>query len=193
MVCRRRKRSRRSIPSSRSPPTSIWGPPPHLPLWAHCSVRTSKSPTSSCGPARRCWWATRTPSTPSTTLRRKPTAFLRSTTAGSSDPWASSYPRRCMNVVTVATLNLFGKIARWDERLPLIVEQLTALEPDVIGLQEVVIADQGTLICRLANDRLAGPPHYRIFHMARPGAGAGVEALAVMSRLPGEAHGGAAY
>jgi len=98
-----------------------------------------------------------------------------------------------MTVVAVATLNLFGKIARWDERLPLVVEQLTALQPDVIALQEVVIADQGTLICRLANDRLAEPRQYHIYHVARPGAGAGVEALAVMSRLPVEAHEGLDY
>jgi len=98
-----------------------------------------------------------------------------------------------VNVVTVATLNLFGKIARWDKRLPLIVDQLTALQPDVIGLQEVVIADQGTLICHRANNRLAGSAPYRIYHMARTGAGAGVEALAVMSRRPVEGHEGLDY
>jgi len=98
-----------------------------------------------------------------------------------------------MSVVSVATLNLFGKIARWDERLPLVIDQLAALQPDVVGLQEVVIADQGTLICHLANDRLADSPPYRVYHMARPGAGAGVEALAVISRVPVEAHEGLDY
>lgn len=98
-----------------------------------------------------------------------------------------------MTVVTVATLNLFNKIGRWDERLPLVMDQLTALQPDVIGLQEVVITDQGTSICRLANERLAHSPRYSIYHMARPGPGAGVEALAVLSRLPVEAHEGLDY
>ena len=98
-----------------------------------------------------------------------------------------------MSTLTVATLNLFNKMGRWDERLPLVVNQLAALQPDVIGLQEVVLTDQGTTICRLANDRLADPPPYRIYHMARPGAGAAVEALAVMSRLPVEAHEGLDY
>jgi len=98
-----------------------------------------------------------------------------------------------MSVVTLATLNLFNKIGRWDERLPLVVDQMAALQPDVIGLQEVVIADQGTTICRLTNDRLADQPPYRIYHMARPGAGASVEALAVMCRLPVEAHEGLDY
>lgn len=98
-----------------------------------------------------------------------------------------------MSVVTVATLNLFNKMGRWDERLPLVVGQMVALQPDVIGLQEVVIADQGTTICRLANDRLADAPPYRIYHMARPGTGASVEALAVMCRMPVEAHEGLDY
>ena len=98
-----------------------------------------------------------------------------------------------MHTITVATLNLFNKMGRWDERLPLAVDQMAAFGPDVIGLQEVVIADQGTAICRLTNDRLAGPPPYRIYHMARPGAGAGVEALAVMCRLPVEAREGLDY
>ena len=98
-----------------------------------------------------------------------------------------------MSVVTVATLNLFNKMGRWDKRLPLVVDQMAALRPDVIGLQEVVIADQGTTICRLMNDRLGGPPPYGIYHVARPGAGASVEALAVMCRLPVEAHEGLDY
>jgi endonuclease/exonuclease/phosphatase family metal-dependent hydrolase len=98
-----------------------------------------------------------------------------------------------MAVITVATLNLFGKMGRWDERAPLVLDQLVALRPDVIGLQEVVITDQGSSLCRLANDRLAGSPPYHIYHMARPGTSAGVEALAVMCRLHVEAHEGLDY
>jgi endonuclease/exonuclease/phosphatase family metal-dependent hydrolase len=98
-----------------------------------------------------------------------------------------------MTIITVATLNLFGKIGRWEERSPLLLDQLAALQPDVIGLQEVVITDQGSTLCHRANERLATPPPYRIFHMAQPGTSAGVEALAVMSRLPVEAHEGLDY
>jgi len=98
-----------------------------------------------------------------------------------------------MGIITVATLNLFNKIGRWDERMPLVLDQLAALRPDVIGLQEVVLTDQGTTLCRLASDRLAEPPPYRIYHMARPGAGAHVDALAVMCRLSVEAHEGLDY
>lgn len=99
-----------------------------------------------------------------------------------------------MSTVTVASLNLFHNIGRWDERFPLLLDQLTALRPDVIGLQEVnLMTDQGMSLCRLANDRVTDSPRYRICHMARPGRSAHVEGLAVMSRLPVEAHEGLDY
>jgi len=99
-----------------------------------------------------------------------------------------------MSIVTVATLNLFHNMGRWDERFPLLLDQLTALRPDVIGLQEVnLTTDQGISLCRLANDRVNDSPPYEIYHMARPGRSAHVEALAVMSRLPVEAHEGLDY
>ncbi len=99
-----------------------------------------------------------------------------------------------MSIVTVATLNLFHNMGRWDERFPLLLDQLTALRPDVIGLQEVnLTTDQGISLCRLANDRVTDSPPYEIYHMARPGRSAHVEALAVMSRLPVEAHEGLDY
>jgi endonuclease/exonuclease/phosphatase family metal-dependent hydrolase len=99
-----------------------------------------------------------------------------------------------MSIVNIATLNLFHRMGRWDERYPLLLDELTGLQPDVIGLQEVNLAtDQGMSICRQANDRLADSPPYEIYHMARPGRSAHVEALAVMSRLPVEAHEGLDY
>lgn len=99
-----------------------------------------------------------------------------------------------MSIITVATLNLFHNMGRWDERFPLLLDQLTALRPDAIGLQEVnLTTDQGMSLCRLANDRLSDLPPYSIYHMGRPGQGAHVEALAVMSRLPVEAHEGLDY
>jgi endonuclease/exonuclease/phosphatase family metal-dependent hydrolase len=99
-----------------------------------------------------------------------------------------------MSTIIVATLNLFHKMGRWDERFPLLLDQLTALQPDVIGLQEVNLAtNQGVSICRLANDHLTDSPPYEIYHMARPRRSAHVEALAVMSRLPIEAHEGLDY
>jgi len=56
----------------------------------------------------------------------------------------------------VATLNLRNLADRWDERLPLLLADMAALQPDLIGLQEVVYP--------LQQDRLlgaAGAGHYR--------------------------------
>ncbi len=99
-----------------------------------------------------------------------------------------------MATVRVATLNLFNKVGRWGERMPLVVEQLIELQPDVIGLQEVdLIVDQGMALCRLVNSTLKDSPRYRVYHMGRPGRAAHVQALAVMSRLPVDAHEGLDY
>ena len=96
-----------------------------------------------------------------------------------------------MTTVRVATLNLFNKSGRWAERMPLVVDQMVALLPDVIGLQEVDLTiDQGMALCRLVNAHLPERPHYRIYHVTRPGVAAHFMALGVMSRLPVEAHEG---
>lgn len=99
-----------------------------------------------------------------------------------------------MTEVRVATLNLFNKVGRWGERMPLVVEQLVELGPDVIGLQEVdLVIDQGMALCRAVNARVADAPRYWIYHMTRPGRAAHVMANAVMSRLAAEAHEGLDY
>jgi endonuclease/exonuclease/phosphatase family metal-dependent hydrolase len=48
----------------------------------------------------------------------------------------------------VATLNILNLADRWEERLPLLLADMAALQPDVIGLQEVVYP--------LQQDRLLG-------------------------------------
>ena len=99
-----------------------------------------------------------------------------------------------MTEVTVATLNLFNKVGRWGERQQLVVQQLAALQPDVIGLQEVdLIIDQAMAICRLVNSHVGEGPRYRVYHMGRTGRSAHVQALAVMTRLPVVAHEGLDY
>jgi endonuclease/exonuclease/phosphatase family metal-dependent hydrolase len=50
--------------------------------------------------------------------------------------------------VHVATLNIRNLADRWDERLPLLLADMSALQPDVIGLNEVVYP--------LQQDRLLG-------------------------------------
>jgi endonuclease/exonuclease/phosphatase family metal-dependent hydrolase len=47
-----------------------------------------------------------------------------------------------MAQLTVATLNIRNIADRWSERLPLLLADMAALQPDVIGLQEVVFEAQ---------------------------------------------------
>jgi endonuclease/exonuclease/phosphatase family metal-dependent hydrolase len=57
----------------------------------------------------------------------------------------------------IATLNLRNLADRWSERLPLLLADMAALQPDLMGLQEVVYPAQ--------QDRLlgaAGAAHYRV-------------------------------
>jgi endonuclease/exonuclease/phosphatase family metal-dependent hydrolase len=61
-----------------------------------------------------------------------------------------------MDQVHIATLNLRNLADRWGERLPLLLADMAALQPDLMGLQEVVYPAQ--------QDRLlgaAGAGHYR--------------------------------
>lgn len=53
-----------------------------------------------------------------------------------------------MDQLTIATLNLRNIADRWDERLPLLLADMAALQPHLIGLQECVFAIQ--------QDRLLG-------------------------------------
>jgi len=67
----------------------------------------------------------------------------------------------------VATLNIRNLADRWDERLPLILADMAALQPDVLGLQEVVyVLQQDRLIGAAGEGRYesirgwAGRPEY---------------------------------
>lgn len=94
-----------------------------------------------------------------------------------------------MSAVTVATLNLFNRMGDWERRAPLVIEQLAALAPDVIGFQEVDLnLDQGMWIARQINQRLPERPHYRIRHAASPGKYASVHGIAVMSKIEAIEH-----
>lgn len=62
-----------------------------------------------------------------------------------------------MEQVHVATLNIRNLADRWTERLPLLLADMAALNPDILGLQEVIYPMQ--------QDRLigaAGEAHYRV-------------------------------
>lgn len=63
----------------------------------------------------------------------------------------------------VATLNIRNLADRWDERLPLILADMAALQPDVLGLQEVVYV--------LQQDRLIGAAGVGRYESTRGWAG----------------------
>ncbi|HEV8490124.1 MAG TPA: endonuclease/exonuclease/phosphatase family protein [Candidatus Limnocylindrales bacterium] len=56
----------------------------------------------------------------------------------------------------VATLNIRNIADRWDERLPLLLADIRALRPDVIGLQEVVYPMQQDRLLGAAGDARYG-------------------------------------
>lgn len=94
-----------------------------------------------------------------------------------------------MSEFTVATLNLFNRMGDWERRAPLVIDQLEALSPDVIGFQEVDLnLDQGMWIARQINRRLGAAARYRIRHAASPGKYASVHGIATMSRINATEH-----
>lgn len=87
-----------------------------------------------------------------------------------------------MDRLLVATLNILNLADRWHERLPLVLADMAALQPDLMGLQEVVYPMQ--------QDRLigaAGEGHYQTVRgwAGRPEYG---NAILVKRPLAPEAH-----
>ena len=56
------------------------------------------------------------------------------------------------DALTVATLNIRNIADRWSERLPLLLADMAALQPDLIGLQECVFAAQQDRILGAAGE-----------------------------------------
>lgn len=87
--------------------------------------------------------------------------------------------------VVVATLNVRNTADRWRARSPLLVEQLVALDPDVVGLQEVRrFPSQARWIAREATRRRGRPPAWEVGGAYKTGLKRLWEGLAVLSRLP---------
>ena len=68
-----------------------------------------------------------------------------------------------MGSLHIATLNIRNLADRWDERLPLLLADMAALQPDLMGLQEVVYP--------LQQDRLIGAAGERRYECHRAWAG----------------------
>ncbi|MGK2850679.1 MAG: endonuclease/exonuclease/phosphatase family protein [Candidatus Limnocylindrales bacterium] len=109
-----------------------------------------------------------------------------------------------MDRLHVATLNILNLADRWPERLPLILADMAALQPDILGLQEVVyVMQQDRLIGAAGEGRYAahrawaGRPEYgnsllvreplAATDVARLDLGSGRSALRSIVALPGGA------
>ena len=63
-----------------------------------------------------------------------------------------------MDRLHVATLNIRNLADRWFERLPLLLADMAALQPDLLGLQEVVYVMQQDRLHRRGRARAATAP-----------------------------------
>ena len=87
----------------------------------------------------------------------------------------------------VVTLNLLNDLTYWRLRAPLIIAELNALQPDLIALQEVVLPDN---TAQWIADQLGG---YSLHLTPKTGGRGRREGLAILSRLPIEAHAGFSF
>jgi len=85
-------------------------------------------------------------------------------------------------LVRVATLNILNDLTHWPERAQLIVKELRALQPDLIALQEVALPANNA---RWIADRVGD---YTVYLSPKAGQRGRREGLAILSRLPVEAH-----
>ncbi len=87
-----------------------------------------------------------------------------------------------MAEIKVATLNLFNRDGAWERRAPLFIDQLEALVPDVIGLQEIDMRlDQAMWAAKQINGRISRP-HYRVKHATHTGKLASYHGIATLAR-----------
>ncbi len=85
----------------------------------------------------------------------------------------------------VATLNLRNTADRWPARRRLLVRQLVALAPEVIGLQELrMVPDQARWIVREVERRSGGGLRYRCQRRGKTGVAGLWEGIGVLSRVP---------
>ncbi len=84
--------------------------------------------------------------------------------------------------LTVATLNILNDATTWHARRQLIVQELSALVPDLIALQEVALPSNNA---QWIADQLSG---YTVHVCPKTGRKSEHEALAILSRLPARAH-----
>jgi endonuclease/exonuclease/phosphatase family metal-dependent hydrolase len=81
-----------------------------------------------------------------------------------------------MDRLLIATLNILNLADRWEERLPLLLADMAALQPDLIGLQEVVYPMQ--------QDRLLGAAGEARYEAVRGWAGRPEYGNSMLVRAP---------
>jgi endonuclease/exonuclease/phosphatase family metal-dependent hydrolase len=81
-----------------------------------------------------------------------------------------------MDRLMIGTLNLRNIADRWDERLPLLLADMAALQPDLLGLQECVFAVQ--------QDRLLGAAGVGRYEVRRAWAGRPEYGNSLLAREP---------
>jgi endonuclease/exonuclease/phosphatase family metal-dependent hydrolase len=91
-----------------------------------------------------------------------------------------------MTHLTIATLNLRNRSDRWLERRDLVVAELLALQPDLVGLQEIYMPiRQGYWLRNQLNARLAHQPPYRLLQARKRHPIKGYfEGIGILTRLP---------
>jgi len=85
-----------------------------------------------------------------------------------------------MAKVRVVTLNIWNRCGPWEERLAVIREGLRELDPDIVGLQEVIDAHGRTQ----AHDIAEGLGYHVAYGMANPYGGGIFMGNATLSRWP---------
>jgi endonuclease/exonuclease/phosphatase family metal-dependent hydrolase len=91
---------------------------------------------------------------------------------------------------SLVTINILNDLSLWETRGPLMVDQLAALDPDLIAMQEVSLQNQSSnahwvaeqLNARRENSEKVPP--YEVSICPRTGIYSQKEGLAVLSRLP---------
>jgi endonuclease/exonuclease/phosphatase family metal-dependent hydrolase len=93
-------------------------------------------------------------------------------------------------LIRVGTLNLRNTSDRWNERYPLLIDQLTALRPDVIGLQELrrPSLQRRRILDGVNAARGFGERRFTLSPAWKTGWRGWWEGIAVLSQLPVERH-----
>jgi len=89
-------------------------------------------------------------------------------------------------VLKVMSINLRHNSDYWEERFPLIADEIVRLAPDLIGMQEVEIGiNQSRVLKRLISEKSGGALDYELYeHLKTGGSFISGEGVSIFSRYP---------